>query len=63
MTRPPLRNDSAVTLDVLDLSDDARRVSPNQPRAAENDLPIERPGIRRCDEADRELLRHHFPRS
>lgn len=63
MIPSPRRNDSAMAVDVGDLNDDERRAAPSQTSAAglEHGPAIERPRPRRCDDAHRELYRHHFP--
>lgn len=59
----PRRNDSAMALDVADPGDDDRRACPGQTPvpALDSEPKIEPARSRRCDDAHRELYRHHFP--
>lgn len=58
----PRRNDSAMAVDVVELNDERHAVPTQTPSTGlEHEPAIERPRSRRCDDAHRELYRHHFP--
>lgn len=64
MPTPARRNDSVLSIDLIAIDEENRQIAPWQPAVTTSgrEAALEPPHPHRCDDANREVLRNHFPR-